>query len=40
MTSVQGAVEAPGWDVLRDRVYGKTRIAVWRRLARRPADLI
>ena len=25
------AEEVPGWDLLRDRAYGKTRIAIWRR---------
>ena len=33
MTAVQKAEETPGWDLLRDRVYGKTRICIWRRLA-------
>ena len=32
MTAVQKAEETPGWDLLRDRVYGKTRICIWRRL--------
>ena len=32
MTAVQKAEETPGWDVLRDRVYGKTRLVIWRRL--------
>ena len=32
MTAVQKAEETPGWDLLRDRKYGKTRICVWRRL--------
>ena len=31
MTSVQKAEETPGWDLLRDRTYGKTRIVIWRR---------
>ena len=31
MTAVQKAEETPGWDLLRDRVYGKTRICIWRR---------
>ena len=30
------AEEVPGWDLLRDRVYGKTRIAIWRRDAATP----
>jgi len=33
MTAVQKAEETPGWDLLRDRKYGKTRICIWRRLA-------
>lgn len=33
MTAVQRAEETPGWDLLRDRTYGKTRICIWRRLA-------
>lgn len=31
MTAVQRAEETPGWELLRDRVYGKTRICIWRR---------
>ena len=31
MTAVQKAEETPGWNLLRDRVYGKTRICIWRR---------
>lgn len=31
MTAVQHAEETPGWDLLRDRKYGKTRICIWRR---------
>lgn len=31
MTAVQKAEETPGWQLLRDRVYGKTRICIWRR---------
>lgn len=31
MTAVQRAEETPGWDLLRDRKYGKTRICIWRR---------
>jgi len=31
MTSVQKAEETPGWELLRDRTYGKTRICIWRR---------
>ena len=33
MTAVQRAEETPGWGLLRDRTYGKTRICIWRRLA-------
>ena len=31
MTAVQRAEDTPGWDLLRDRTYGKTRLCVWRR---------
>ena len=31
MTAVQKAEETPGWELLRDRTYGKTRLCVWRR---------
>ena len=31
MTAVQGAEETPGWELVRDRRYGKTRICIWRR---------
>ena len=31
MTAVQKAEETPGWDLLRDRSYGKTRLCIWRR---------
>ena len=34
MTAVQTAEETPGWELLRDRTYGKTRICVWRALKR------
>jgi len=33
MTAVQRAEATPGWDLLRDRTYGKTRICIWRRTA-------
>ena len=33
MTVAQKAEETPGWELLRDRAYGKTRLCVWRRLA-------
>ena len=32
MTAVQRAEETPGWELLRDRTYGRTRLCVWRRL--------
>ena len=35
MTAVQRAEETPGWDLLRDRTYGKTRLCIWRRVSRR-----
>lgn len=31
MTAVQRAEETPGWELLRDRTYGKTRLCIWRR---------
>ena len=31
MTAVQKPEETPGWELLRDRTYGKTRICIWRR---------
>ena len=31
MTAVQKPEETPGWGLLRDRTYGKTRICIWRR---------
>ena len=31
MTAVQKAEETPGWGLLRDRTYGKTRLCIWRR---------
>ena len=31
MTAVQKAEETPGWELVRDRTYGKTRICMWRR---------
>ena len=33
MTAVQRAEDTPGWDLLRDRTYGKTRLCIWRRTA-------
>ena len=32
MTAGQRAEDAPGWALVRDRTYGKTRLCVWRRL--------
>jgi 16S rRNA (guanine966-N2)-methyltransferase len=32
MTAVQKAEETPGWELLKDRTYGKTRLSVWRNL--------
>jgi len=32
MTAVQKAEETPGWELVRDRTYGKTRLCLWRRL--------
>ena len=31
MTAVQQAEETPGWELVRDRTYGKTRICIWRK---------
>jgi len=31
MTAAQSADAADGWELLRDRKYGKTRICIWRR---------
>jgi len=31
MTVVQKAEETPGWELVRDRTYGKTRLCIWRR---------
>lgn len=33
MTAVQHVGDAPGWEMLRDRTYGKTRICLWRRIS-------
>ena len=30
MTAVQKAEETPGWALVRDRTYGKTRLCIWR----------
>ena len=32
MTAVQKAEETPGWELIRDRTYGKTRLCMWRRI--------
>ena len=32
MTAVQKAEETPGWELVRDRTYGKTRLCIWRRV--------
>ena len=32
MTAVQHAEETPGWELYRDRTYGKTRVCLWRRV--------
>ena len=32
MTVAQCADEVPGWELLRNRVYGGTRLCVWRRV--------
>ena len=31
MAAAQGADSVPGWELVRDRVYGRTRLAIWRR---------
>ena len=31
MTAVQTPEETPGWELVRDRTYGKTRLCIWRR---------
>lgn len=30
MTAVQKPETAPGWELIKDRTYGKTRLSVWR----------
>ncbi len=30
MTSAQRVEETPGWELVRDRAYGRTRLCVWR----------
>lgn len=32
MSAVQKAEETPGWELVRDRTYGKTRLCIWRRI--------
>ena len=32
MTAVQKAEETPGWELIKDRTYGKTRLSLWRRM--------
>ena len=31
MTAVQNSEGTPGWELLRDRRYGRTRLCIWRR---------
>lgn len=33
MTAVQHSEETPGWELVRDREYGRTRLCIWRRTA-------
>lgn len=33
MTAVQRTEETPGWTLVRDRTYGKSRLCIWRRTA-------
>lgn len=33
MTAAQKVDPAPGWELVRERDYGKTRLALWRRIA-------
>ena len=37
MTAVQKAEETPGWELVRDRTYGKTRLCLWRRTVALPS---
>ncbi len=37
MTAVQKAEETPGWELFRDRTYGKTRLCLWRRTVALPS---
>ncbi len=32
MTAHQHAEDTPGWELIRDRTYGKTRLCLWRRV--------
>ena len=34
------AGDLPGWDLCRDREYGKTRILIWRRVCEKKPDVI
>ena len=36
MAAARGADSVPGWELVRDRVYGRTRLAIWRRAVPRP----
>jgi len=40
MTAVQKCEETPGWDLLRDRTYGKTRLCIWRRDAKSGGNMV
>jgi 16S rRNA G966 N2-methylase RsmD len=31
MTSAQAADRSAGWELVRERTYGKTRLAIWKR---------
>ena len=37
-TSRQTVADVPGWDLCRDREYGKTRLLIWKRLALRARE--
>jgi len=39
MTAVQKAEETPGWELVRDRTYGKTRLCIWRRLTNTQGEI-
>ncbi len=40
MTVKQTPPEAGGWDLVRDRRYGKTRLAIWRRQGAEPEEAL